>query len=208
MKPKLIFVFILIIIFNNYLFANDMVIGELEIENKSTTDIIKVIVYPVGIVFNGSKECKLRCLNGENILNKFIVGCSKTNLNPMDGKVRLNHDASGSEPGIDGAIGYGKYRIDFYKKIYEMYHYVNYCYVDFGHSNYPWTSGFVNDVDIQYINEYTILHWSYKPLPEDRIIKIWDQRVNYPTSYEPPKTRMVLNLLQMTNLEIGLIFHK
>jgi hypothetical protein len=60
---KSFFLMIFILIFNPMQlesFDDEAVTNELEITNSSS-DIIKVSVYPVGTVFNGEKEYKLLC---------------------------------------------------------------------------------------------------------------------------------------------------
>jgi len=104
----------------------------------------------------------------------YITGGVRSNMQ-NGSKATFNHDAGqGSNDINTGAIGYGKYKIDFYKLNGSNYEIVNYCYVDYSTSNYPWQTGFQNDISITYVNENTIEGWGID-LPIDRTVKIWDQ---------------------------------
>ncbi|MBZ0203816.1 MAG: hypothetical protein K8I03_12430, partial [Ignavibacteria bacterium] len=178
---------LIIIAFTNILpdssFSEDLYPGELFIYNKNPYNVIKVNVYPVGVVFNGAKEYNLKCINPENIPGEppHIVGCSVENIQP-NGQVVLNHDVSEAEINMDGAIGFGKYRIDFYIWDATHWEYLNYCFVDFGDADYPYTVGLPGfgllqaDVDISYQDSERLTYFGNQRLPSDRVIKMWDQR--------------------------------
>jgi len=176
-KIKLCIILILLIILGNIDFAlsqDELILGEVRIKNHNLSDIIKIQVYPVGCVFNGDKEYKLRCRLPDG--PEYIIGGERENLSYW-GSLILDNDAGEAFGDVDGAIGYGKYRVDFYKKIGTEYDYVNYCYFDYSTSNYPWTIGLLdNDIDIEYRSETNIRHNGNYELPPDKTIKIWDQR--------------------------------
>lgn len=115
--------------------------GELWIVNRDTNHLLKVAVYPVGLVFNGAKEYKMRATVPQNSGDSFIVGNTKEYID-FGERMSLDVDIPTDNNADDGLIGYGKYRIDFYERGGNPVNwiYTNYCYVDFSHSNYPWVS--------------------------------------------------------------------
>jgi len=161
----------------------DLHVNELQVRNFSNENVM-IDVYPVGAVFNGDKEYKLRCkyLLG-NV--EYIFGAKEIVINANNGIAQLNHDSRDGDL-MAGSIGYGKYRIDFYRYVGGNWTYQNYCYVDFSHSKYPWSNfpnGLQNDINIDYYSENNIQYWETQ-FSGDRTVRIWDQRVRVPTAYE------------------------
>lgn len=195
MKSIILLSFILIFIVVQSIISQDVVhVNELQVVNRSSYQI-KVDIYPIGTVFNGDKKYKLLCKRLLGQPELYIIGVKNSFLDANGGQIQLNHDASDGDIGMSGAIGYGKYRIDFFKwnSINQVWDLKNYCFVDFNHSNYPWGgSTFTNDINIDYYSEDNIEAWEH-PLPYDKTIRIWDQHVRNPSAVEE-QNKMVLFL--------------
>jgi hypothetical protein len=107
-----------------------------------------------------------------------IVGGEEDEIN-YGGRFTLDHDASGDQQ-AEACIGYGKYRIEIYRKINYIYEFVDFCDVDFGDADYPSaysSNGFTPDLKIVYFSPSDIKYWEFYQLPSNRLIQIWDQSV-------------------------------
>jgi len=174
--------------------------GELIIHNENQTTL-NVKIFPVGAIFNGNKKYKLRCENPFPNHYDFIFG-GEANLS-HNGIFRLDHDGDllyCCES--DKAIGYGKYKIEFYQNGF----FQGYCYVDFSDSDYPYVSGFIEDLHIYYYSGGDIRPWNTsQSLPSDTIVKIWDQRVINPNSYKMPNKNGFVSDAAYTDLPINAV---
>ena len=184
MKSILKIVLLLIFVLNFGFAQGDLHVNEIQIKNLYNENI-RIDVYPEGLVFNGDKEYKLRC---KHILGsiQYIIGAKEFVISSNGGIAQFNHDAADGDNNMTGSVGYGKYRIDFYRYVGGDWTYQNYCYVDFSHSKYPWggmPNGLQNDVTISYYSENNIKYWDTQ-FSGDRTVRIWDQRVRVSTAYE------------------------
>ncbi|MCI0449999.1 MAG: hypothetical protein L0Y79_09500, partial [Chlorobi bacterium] len=103
--------------------------GELIIYNRHVTEDIKVVVYPIGAIFNGNLEYKLKCLNPQDPPGyQYIVGGEKSGMT-YNISFELDHDAASGYSAAK-SIGYGKYRVEIYKKVSGSYQFVDYVDVD------------------------------------------------------------------------------
>lgn len=119
--------------------------AEVFIYNMSYTDEIRVNVYPVGAVFNGFKRYSLQCRFPRNETPPlpsyiYIYGGAKelpVRTTSVAQYLGLNHDIDAAVAQTEGAVGYGKYRVDFYKKnTNSQYEFVEYCFFDYSDSDF------------------------------------------------------------------------
>jgi len=160
--------------------------GELFIYNQHP-DYLKIEVYPIGTTFSGNKEYKLKSTYDDWF--QYNIGGTKSSI-ANTGSMILDFDA----PDVgdrDGQIGYGKYKIDFYVWTALGWVLGNYCYIDFGDSDYPYSPGpwsMQNDISIYYHWNHEITYYGNNPIPSDNTVKIWDQTVFNGHSKTPNKS--------------------
>ena len=162
--------------------------GELFIRNHTSSATLKIVVYPIGCVFNGDKDYKLLCKHRVPNYYDYIIGGSKSGIGEQS-QMALDHDASGDASPVDGAVGFGLYKIVIYVWNGVYYEAANYCFIDFGTSDYPFYGHpyLYGDIGFEYRNNNIITHNGGYTLPEDRTIKAWDQRQwRGENAYEPP----------------------
>ena len=140
---------------------------------NDTGFVLKVVVYPIGAIFNGEKKFTLQ---SRLYSNRKIYGGSKIGMLNLD-RFTLDHDAAAGT-GADSVIGYGRYRVTFFRLNGQNYDSVDYCDVDFSDADYPLlypadiTLKYFSSTDIRFIffeaQEYAIGS-------AGRYLKIWDQ---------------------------------
>ncbi|MCI0450464.1 MAG: hypothetical protein L0Y79_11910, partial [Chlorobi bacterium] len=152
--------------------------GELIIYNRHATDNIKVVVYPIAAVFNGNLEYSLKCFRPLQGVYSHIVGGQESEI-MNNSSFALDHDGA-TDNEAEAAIGYGKYRVEIYKKVSGNYQFVDYVDVDYGDADYPAlysVAPFIRDLPINYYSSTDIRYWNGTPIPSSRYIPIWDQSV-------------------------------
>jgi len=178
----IIFTFSLLL-FNRNIQAQDEELppGELLIGNNSS-DVIKIEVLPVGAVFNGDLDYKLKITERHFSTHyTHIVGGTVSDI-INGGGLRLDHDGRDDANAEGGCVGFGWYKVNFYKKDGSSYDFVNYVYIDWGDADYKFGSGYYAsnplkpDLQIGYYGANDIRLWSENiSLPQDHIVRIYEQ---------------------------------
>jgi len=166
--------------------------SELLIWNLSTSDSILVKVIPVGFIFKGDTsynpkskhDTTLHIYGGQKRLKKFVYS-DHFSLH----RFYLNHDYySVSSQTNDSSISWGKYKIEFWK--YELNDSNEYEFalkdsltIDYGDSDYPYSSPFTNDFFIYYYSYDNIRvkfanaeGFSIKISSNEKTFEIWNQK--------------------------------
>jgi len=117
---------------------------ELMVLNFSTTDLIYIQVYPVGAIFNGNRMYTLQCKYPTQFYTKIFGGDTiLPNYTDTIIAFEINHDVDALTAGTRAAIGFGKYRVDFYEVMIQGDDTIinstpfDHCDVDFSDSDYP-----------------------------------------------------------------------
>ncbi|HQY53306.1 MAG TPA: T9SS type A sorting domain-containing protein [Ignavibacteria bacterium] len=195
---------------------------ELQIFNYSTTDFIYVKVYPIGAIFNGYYEYSLNCKYPIlDIYNKIYGG--DTILPKKIGQtpdIEFNHDFDNVNGGTNKAIGFGKYRVEFYLSEiigYDtIYSLVDYCEVDYTDYNYPYGNQSLdtlhyfpyhtNDIVFSFYRQDSITYnWNNNLLPQNRLIQIWNQQIRNPIAIKPQNKNGFLSNNSYNNWPINAI---
>jgi len=166
-----------IIYFFSILFQMQLIYSrpELFIKNESNYEI-QVKVYPVGITFNGAKECKLRVTHNYSGFDYIIGGVISI---PPEITAGYDNDAEShtyEEPPelMGGVIGYGKYRVDFLIPNGNDWIPASvYCYIDYSHSEFT-TDPLGNDFFLHYYSDNDLRWTPNYPITAGYTCKIWD----------------------------------
>ncbi|MEO8446192.1 MAG: T9SS type A sorting domain-containing protein [bacterium] len=151
---------------------------ELTIINKSN-ETVKFVTYPIGAIFNGNYEYDLECkVFSANY--DYIFGGQKSGIT-LNQEFKLDQDGAPLANG-EASIGYGKYRIVFYK-LNSGYDSVNYCDVNFSDADYPYTGDpyLIKDLTLEYYSSTNIKYYfggGAVSIPGSKLIVSWDQRTS------------------------------
>lgn len=169
------------ILFSIFTFTNCYSRFELIISNNSSHNRIYVQVYPVGAIFNGDKKYTFECKYPTSQYHLIIGGAKMIPNIAPNNNFELNHDMDQQTGGTEAAIGYGRYRISFYSvKEDGTINYdslMDYCDVDFSDYNYSYGGSYTADIDLSFYSQNDIRYWGGYLIPNERIIRIWDQRI-------------------------------
>lgn len=151
MKTKFFLVLLIQLMFTQILFSA----AEISIYNRSN-ETLKFVVYPIGAIFNGLLKYKLDC-EVFSTSYAYIIGGQKSGIT-LNQSYLLDQDAAPTANG-EASIGYGKYRIVFYK-LNSGYDSVNYCDIDFSDADYPYTGHqyLTKDLTLEYNSSSNITY--------------------------------------------------